>query len=248
MLGQQWSREASDVKARWKAVADDIKRKHSEMFPDYQYQPRKPSEKKRRMTRRKAAALAGLADSQGHALPAQSHDTTMAGGSGDQVVASASTSSSTDIETADSPALLNDIDDNVAADQPEPFEIEDIPEVLPVFETASNGNLSLDLDGSFSDEAFSAMLAEYNESVSAPAPQQAGLNLPNDYPVLSFNATEETTNDQSFFSSMCDWEDLGQEAEGYANNALPELEPEAQFDWEKNWSFLANAELERMPA
>lgn len=35
-------------------MAEDIKKKHLHAHPNYQYQPRKPAEKKRRMTRRKA--------------------------------------------------------------------------------------------------------------------------------------------------------------------------------------------------
>ena len=38
-------------------MADDLKKKHALAYPDYQYQPRKPSEKKRRMTRRKLDIL-----------------------------------------------------------------------------------------------------------------------------------------------------------------------------------------------
>lgn len=45
-------------------MADTIKRQHTAAHPEYQYQPRKPSEKKRRMTRRKAAALAEAEDSE----------------------------------------------------------------------------------------------------------------------------------------------------------------------------------------
>ena len=41
-------------------MAEDRKKKHLRENPDYQYRPRKPTEKKRRMTKRKAAALAKL--------------------------------------------------------------------------------------------------------------------------------------------------------------------------------------------
>ena len=41
-------------------MADEIKQKHLQDNPEYSYQPRKPSEKKRRMTRRKAAVLADI--------------------------------------------------------------------------------------------------------------------------------------------------------------------------------------------
>lgn len=58
ILGTQWKNETESTKARYIGLAQKLKVKHFIEHPDYQYQPRKPSEKKRRMTRRKAAALA----------------------------------------------------------------------------------------------------------------------------------------------------------------------------------------------
>jgi hypothetical protein len=49
-IGDKWNNESYEVKAQFKALADEIKRKHAEDHPDYQYAPRKPSEKKRRNT------------------------------------------------------------------------------------------------------------------------------------------------------------------------------------------------------
>jgi len=46
------------VKERYKVKAEDAKRQHLINHPDYQYQPRKPSEKKKRMTKNKIAKLA----------------------------------------------------------------------------------------------------------------------------------------------------------------------------------------------
>lgn len=248
MLGEQWSRESAEVKARWKAVADDIKKKHSEMFPDYQYQPRKPSEKKRRMTRRKAAALAKITGIQDHNVAVQSHDEIATGSnSGDLIVASASISSTTDIEPGNSTASLNDTVGTATFDVSTLLGSANFPEPIPTFETAVNGNLYFDLDGSVSDQAFATMLDEYNESMPDPDAPQAGAVLPNDYPVISFGPSEDSVNDLRFFSSMCDWENMGNEAEDHTNDALPLYEPEPQFNWENN-SFLANAELERMPA
>lgn len=57
MLGQQWQNEAADIKARFKSMAEEIKKEHLSAHPNYQYQPRKPAEKKRRMTRRKMEKL-----------------------------------------------------------------------------------------------------------------------------------------------------------------------------------------------
>lgn len=48
-LGKQWNNEPEHVKAHFKALANEAKRKHAEDYPDYQYSPRKPSEKKRRI-------------------------------------------------------------------------------------------------------------------------------------------------------------------------------------------------------
>ncbi|KAI9813167.1 MAG: hypothetical protein M1832_006396 [Thelocarpon impressellum] len=56
ILGSQWKNERADVKAHFKSLADALKAQHSQAHPDYQYQPRKASEKKRRVTRRKMAA------------------------------------------------------------------------------------------------------------------------------------------------------------------------------------------------
>ena len=45
-------------------LAKIAKTKHLEKYPNYQYKPRKPSEKKRRVTRRKNSAMANAAHSQ----------------------------------------------------------------------------------------------------------------------------------------------------------------------------------------
>jgi hypothetical protein len=62
ILGKRWKSESDDVKAHFKQLADEIKAKHMQEHPDYQYAPRRPSEKKRRMTARRAAELAQADD------------------------------------------------------------------------------------------------------------------------------------------------------------------------------------------
>lgn len=64
ILGKQWNSEGDAVKDMYKRLADQIKTKHMKDHPDYQYQPRKSAERKRRMTRRRAEALSKLEDSQ----------------------------------------------------------------------------------------------------------------------------------------------------------------------------------------
>ncbi|KAL8807375.1 MAG: hypothetical protein Q9182_000714 [Xanthomendoza sp. 2 TL-2023] len=61
MLGKQWQNETADIKGQFKSMAEEIKKKHLNAHPTYQYQPRKPAEKKRRMTRRKAEKLSAEA-------------------------------------------------------------------------------------------------------------------------------------------------------------------------------------------
>lgn len=60
LLGKNWRAESSETRAHFKALADDIKRKHAEEHPDYQYAPRKPSEKKRRSTARRDSRTVNL--------------------------------------------------------------------------------------------------------------------------------------------------------------------------------------------
>ncbi|GAB7359580.1 hypothetical protein MBLNU230_g6766t2 [Neophaeotheca triangularis] len=57
IIGQQWRKEADSVKEIYKRKSESAKSQHALDHPDYQYQPRKPSEKKKRMTKRKLAAL-----------------------------------------------------------------------------------------------------------------------------------------------------------------------------------------------
>jgi hypothetical protein len=57
ILGTQWQQEDAVVRAQYKAQAAQLKQEHMKKHPDYQYQPRKASELKRRMTKKKAAAL-----------------------------------------------------------------------------------------------------------------------------------------------------------------------------------------------
>ncbi|EFY88585.1 hypothetical protein J3459_011535 [Metarhizium acridum] len=53
ILGRAWNLESREVRQKYKDMADRVKQALLEKHPDYQYKPRKPSEKKRR-TRRNA--------------------------------------------------------------------------------------------------------------------------------------------------------------------------------------------------
>jgi HMG (high mobility group) box len=73
MLGKQWKSESEHVKAHFKALADEIKEKHARDYPDYQYAPRKPHEKKRRAPARRtqtpASPISGQPQNSGSSPP-----------------------------------------------------------------------------------------------------------------------------------------------------------------------------------
>ncbi|EEA19532.1 hypothetical protein TMatcc_009665 [Talaromyces marneffei ATCC 18224] len=51
-VGSQWNNESEEVKSHFRALAAEAKRQHAQKYPNYQYTPRKPCEKKRRNSRR----------------------------------------------------------------------------------------------------------------------------------------------------------------------------------------------------
>ena len=57
ILGEQWRGETRETRTFYKAKADQAKLEHVTRYPDYQYRPRRPEEKKRRMTKNKKLKL-----------------------------------------------------------------------------------------------------------------------------------------------------------------------------------------------
>src|SRR5438045_279799 len=55
-----WQNETEEVRAHFKTLAENEKLAHSLRFPDYQYKPRKASEKKRRMSKKIIANFSAL--------------------------------------------------------------------------------------------------------------------------------------------------------------------------------------------
>lgn len=58
VTAEMWHKESEAVKDEYKRRAEEEKRVHALLHPDYRYAPRKPSEKKKRMTKNKLAKLA----------------------------------------------------------------------------------------------------------------------------------------------------------------------------------------------
>ncbi|RSL88198.1 hypothetical protein CDV31_016119 [Fusarium ambrosium] len=57
ILGRCWNMESRAIRAEYKVRADEVKRLHYEKHPDYQYRPRRPSERRRRANPSAATAL-----------------------------------------------------------------------------------------------------------------------------------------------------------------------------------------------
>lgn len=57
LIAAKWKKEPADVKMHWKLKSDQAKVEHSLKHPGYTYQPRKSSQLKRRMTKKKLAQL-----------------------------------------------------------------------------------------------------------------------------------------------------------------------------------------------
>lgn len=51
-----WQAETANARSYFKQLAEEEKEEHLRLHPDYRYQPRKPSEKKRRISKKKAGA------------------------------------------------------------------------------------------------------------------------------------------------------------------------------------------------
>lgn len=71
IIGNQWKNESQEVIDEYKRKAEEAKQQHAIANPGYQYQPRKPSEKKKRMTKNKIAKLAAKTQANGTSTVAQ---------------------------------------------------------------------------------------------------------------------------------------------------------------------------------
>ncbi|KAK3635460.1 hypothetical protein LTR56_014744 [Elasticomyces elasticus] len=69
IIGDKWRGESEEVRDVYKQKGADAKALHELNHPEYQYQPRKPSEAKRRMTKNKLAKIAkAQAEGEGEAV------------------------------------------------------------------------------------------------------------------------------------------------------------------------------------
>ncbi|KAI9163511.1 MAT1-2-1 like protein [Paramyrothecium foliicola] len=62
ILGRAWNLESREIRQKYKEMAEHVKQALLEKHPDYQYKPRKPNEKKRRVRRGQDTLAQGLSD------------------------------------------------------------------------------------------------------------------------------------------------------------------------------------------
>ncbi|KAK5163339.1 uncharacterized protein LTR77_010712 [Saxophila tyrrhenica] len=78
IIGRQWKEESEGIKELYKRKSEEAKRQHAIDHPGYQYQPRKPSEKKKRMTKTKLAKLRAQANDANAPQPTSDFDNMLA--------------------------------------------------------------------------------------------------------------------------------------------------------------------------
>ncbi|KAH0021774.1 hypothetical protein KCU80_g16008, partial [Aureobasidium melanogenum] len=110
IIGKMWRDESEPVKKQWKDKAENVKRQHLRDHPDYQYQPHKPHEKKRRMTKRKAMALAAQQNTASTSASASAASTSAnAQAPADSTIFSPAPSSVDPFSSVTSPAQIVDL-------------------------------------------------------------------------------------------------------------------------------------------
>jgi hypothetical protein len=189
--------EDEQTKAQFKTAADSLKKKHLVAHPDYQYQPRKASEKKRRMTRRH-------------------EDHTSSGGNlttGDFVHEPTDIPNDIVLEHAgvpdDSVLEPTDVDcsvPNVETTAMETPNVETAPTEIPTFNTTPAGYPTFDLgDDNFDDDTFAAMLENFNATLD---------NNTGSFPsaVIYSDPTEEAQNDFNLFNTFLHFDELLEDA------------------------------------
>lgn len=197
-LGRQWKNEDEQTKDSYKTKAEEAKRKHLQDHPEYQYQPRKPSEKKRRMTKRKAAALAQLAYSS------------------DLSTTQTSTTSVTPIGTPNSEptsqisATISSVADDIQ-----------VPDVIPPFQLSDNGRLLTHelIPFPVQDDLFAQMIDQHNSAPNLADPtsmHSAFFSFP----------TAAATSDYTAANALINHMQLESQAEDHHAEMLAAIEKE----------------------
>ena len=225
-------------------MAEDIKEKHFMDHPQYSYQPRKPTDRKRRMTRKKAAVLSSMSNTLFAPSSTVSSSTALSFGT-------PTTATTSSIETAVSQAST------FASELDAPYTHADYIDELPELEMTDTGNPVVYLgDENLPDEKLLFMLEDYNNTSLPFPPTQAMVDASQYSPVLFTERSEEATNDAMFYESMINFEELAEttsnlesQFEAQFNGIFDDTDEfglanlTSQFD--QDYAFLDTAELLR---
>lgn len=205
ICGQKWKSENASVIAHYKGMAETLKKKHAEENPDYVYNPRKSSDKKKRMTARKAAALAVAAA--GSVAGPSTHVTAVAAPATQSTLPLATAvgaapgqanASSVTVASVMDPGSFSEISDDFDTYQPPDLSHTD-PVGLLEFE---NGNLGIELP--ISDEALGKLLKEHNDFLTAHPTYQE----PFDETSMTVNYTDDTIAEIKSLDGLINWDQI----------------------------------------
>ena len=163
-------------------MATALKAQHMKDHPDYSYKPRKSAEKKRRMTRKKAAMLADL----GGMMESPNSATYSS-------VTSTESQSTGTPHTSPVVGYRSDIS------------MRDPSEPLPEFDTTDFGNVVLTLGNEDLDDGqLLSMLNSYNRAVPLPA-TLATTRASHTPAIIYSEPTAEVQDTNNFIDGMMDW-------------------------------------------
>jgi hypothetical protein len=111
-----WKLESPEVKKLWKTKSDEVKAEHAKKHPGYTYQPRKPSELKRRVTKRKLAEMVAVQDENEATIYSES----------------SATPDTASVDESSSPPNLGYVNDPTASANYFPFDIFSAPPAMPI--------------------------------------------------------------------------------------------------------------------
>lgn len=203
-LGRRWKNEPDSVKDNYKKLAEELKAKHAALYPDYQYAPRKPGEKKRRMTARKLEKLREtqhVQEASAFSSP-ESQDSSGVGSLGHDIPIGY------DIDLMMTPSSTNDLNlDHIPTTPPQPVQYQG-NDIFACILPSSFDNIQAEVDrecGKYGDDYVD--VAESNNSLIDMRPEEN---------TFQATPTASQVDRQNEWESLIDWQGL--------NHAIAESE------------------------
>ncbi|MCJ1385714.1 hypothetical protein MMC17_008837 [Xylographa soralifera] len=187
IMGKQWAAEDPEKRQLFRSMAEDIKKQHQRDNPGYCYQPRKPTDKKRRMSKKKAAALANMAE----ALTSTSTTSLSAITTSTSGTMSATNVNSASVPTISANAASQGVDCSASAQE---------------LQKTTSGNFVLTLgDEDVDDNQLLNLLESYNQTIRSPLLPHLE-RITKTPAVIYSERSEENQNDTNFFDAGLDFE------------------------------------------